>query len=120
MQSPAHQFEIRDGVLCKLDTTGAVVRTHRPVGTRIVQLLPLGDRIVVREDYYQFPRGTSNVYCLDAELQRVWAAELPAETDVYANPVVQREAQLSCASWDGSTCTIDPATGRITHEEFTK
>jgi outer membrane protein assembly factor BamB len=103
-------------VLCKLDASGAVIGSRRPVGTSIVQLLPLGQRVLVREDYYQFPRGSSNVYCLDADFQQIWSAELPDQSDVY----VRIDSGPSCSSWNGFYCTIDPDTGRIIKKEFTK
>ena len=120
MQATTPKFAIIDDVLCVLDATGTVSDRHRPVGTRIVQLLPLGECLIIREDYYQFPRGISNLYCLDTALRPMWSAELPAQSDTYAGPVIQTEAGLICASWEGLSCTIDPGTGRITHRQFTK
>lgn len=114
------RFEIRDDVLCALDAAESVIHRHRPVGTHIVQLLPLGERLIVLEDYYRFPQGTSNLYCLDATLSPVWSAELPGHADTYTNPVIPTEAGLKCTSWEGFSCTVDPDTGRITHRVLTK
>jgi hypothetical protein len=116
MKSIAQRFEIRDGVLCKIDASGILVRSHHPIGTRVVQWLPVGERILVREDYDQFPRGVSNVYCLDTEFRRIWSAQLPSEDDVY----VQINPGPSCNSWGCFYCTIDPHTGCIIEKEFTK
>jgi hypothetical protein len=53
-------------------------------------------------------------------LNVVWSAELPAETDTYANSVIDEGATLSCSSWEGVTATIDPETGQIIRKVFTK
>ena len=100
--------------------TGAITRRRAAVGTQIVQLLPVGENVVVREDYYEFPRGASNVYCVNAQLETIWEAELPHPTDAYANPVVEDASALRCASWDGFTCDIDPQSGRLLKQSFTK
>ena len=120
MQATTTKFEIKDNMLCALDATGSIAHRRRPVGTRIVQLLPLGERLIVREDYYQFPPGISNLYCLDKNLGPMWSAELPARSDIYAGTVIPTDAGLVCASWEGFSCTIDPGTGHITHRQLTK
>ena len=118
---PEHKFEILDGSLCKIEAvTGGVVARHLPVGTSIVQVLANGCNIVVREDYYQFPRGQSNVYCMTEDFELVWSAELPYANDVYANPVTITPEGLHCASWDCMSCTLSPETGRILKKVFTK
>ena len=121
MQSE-YRFELQDGCLCKVDTsTGQGIARHKPIGTSIVQMLTIGSNIVVREDYYEFPRGRSNVYCLTESFDLVWSAELPWQTDVYANPVILApEGFLSCASWDGMSCRLSIETGLILKKVFTK
>jgi hypothetical protein len=121
LQNP-YRFELVDGRLCKVDpTTGQTIARHDPIGTSIVQALRIDSGIVVREDYYQFPRGQSNVYLLTENFVLVWSAELPWQRDVYANDVFPTmEGLLSCASWDGMSCTIHPETGHILKKVFTK
>ena len=121
MQSE-YRFELQDGGLCKVGTaTGQTIARHEPIGTSIVQALPIGSRVVVREDYYEFPRGQSNVYCLTEDFDLAWTAELPWQNDIYANPVIPtQDGFLSCASWDGMSCTLHPETGRIIKKVFTK
>jgi hypothetical protein len=117
----ANEFEIREGCLLKLHPESAEpIAIHEPFATKVVQCAPIGDRVVVREDYYCFPRGQSNVYCLDENFRLIWKAELPSSTDVYANPVLVTDAGLVCASWEGDTCTLDGETGRIRSRVFTK
>jgi outer membrane protein assembly factor BamB len=121
MRTTGHKLEIRDAVLCKIDAlTGSTVATHHPIGTSVVQCLAIGSNVIVREDHFQFPRGVSNVYCLDWSFQKLWDAELPSETDVYANPIAEVGSNLVCASWDGDTCTLSQTTGKILKKVFTK
>ena len=95
-------FELRDGVLCIVDISGEVTHRHDPIGTRIVQMLPMGRNVVIREDYYRFPHGHSNVYCLDSELRPVWFAEILTPRDLYANQVTETNSCLVCCSWEGA------------------
>jgi hypothetical protein len=77
--SSTPHFELIDGVLLRWYASAwQTVARHTATGARIVQMLPLGDRVVVREDYRQFPKERSNLNCLNAELRRVWTAELPS------------------------------------------
>lgn len=116
-----YKFEIVEGHLCKTDVaSGDVVARFEPIGTSIVQVLPLGENLVVREDYYNFPPDKSNVYCLSPYFEFIWSAELPRQRDAYANQVVALEDWLYCASWDGMSCTLDPKNGRIVKMVFTK
>ena len=117
----AFRFEVRDNAFCKVDVaSGKMISCREPLGTKIVQVLVKGDGIILREDYYQFPAGRSNVYCLDQDLALKWAAELPMPTDVYANPVIDRGETLECGSWQGFTCQLDPGSGKIVGSLFTK
>ena len=121
MPDSTPHFELTEGVLLKRHAvSGQVLATHKATGTRIVQILRVGERVVVREDYYQFPKERSNLYCLDAELQPIWVAELPSHTDAYANAVTDTPDGLVCATWEGVTCTLDVETGRIRSKAFTK
>lgn len=116
----SQMFELRDGVLCVINRNGEVTRRHNPIGTRIVQILPLGGNVIVREDYYRFPHGRSNVYCLDSEVRPVWSAETLAPSDLYANQIAETNGCLVCFLWEGARCNIDASTGRILHNEFAK
>lgn len=115
------RFEIVDGEILKIEvTSGEVIARLKPRGTSIVQILPLNDLLVIREDYYEFPFEQSNVYCIDQSFQPVWDAELPSKRDAYANPVMASDGWLYCASWDCMSCTLDPKSGRIVKKLFTK
>ncbi len=112
-------LQIRDGVLKIHDAGDVVTARVSPRSTTIVQALQVGSRIVVREDYYQFVGGT-NVYCVDRFGRLVWDAELSMPDDTYANPVFLDSGLLSCGSWNGITCAIDPKSGKIVSSELTK
>jgi hypothetical protein len=121
MSAPKFEVTPSGGVRAIDVLTGRVLAERAAVGTSVVQLLPLGaGRVVVRENYFRFPRGESNVYCLDAALREVWRAELPAPSDVYANPVAADGGLLRVASWECWSCELEPASGRIVRKEFTK
>lgn len=119
---PTPIFEITpDGGVRALDgETGTVLATRPASGTTVVQLLPLGSGVVVRENYYHYPRATSNLYYLDATLREVWRAERPAASDVYANPVSLQDGRLNCSTWECWDCEIDPTSGRLIRKLFTK
>ena len=119
--SGAYRYQLQAGVLLQLDrASDAIIRVHKPLGTKIVQVEPRTSGIIVREDYYRFPPGDSNVYLLDYAFRLIWRAELPKPTDSYANPVEDHGDYLQCASWECFSCRICPDTGRIISKQFTK
>jgi len=94
---------------------------HRPVGTKVVQVLELApDRWLVREDYFRFPRGRSNLYCVGRSLAIVWAADLPSSDDSYCNDAEIRDGKLFAWTWNCFRCELDAATGHIVSKQFTK
>ena len=116
-----YRFELKDGAVDKIDVlTCAVVSRHSPVGTKVVQVLAKGNCLIIREDYYQFPQGSSNIYCLNQDLELLWEADLPSPTDVYANALIDRGNTLECGSWEGSDCVLDPETGKMIRNVFGK
>jgi hypothetical protein len=119
--SGAYRYQLQAGVLLQLHRASeAIAGVHKPLGTKIVQVEPLASAIVVREDYYKFPRGQSNLYLIDYVFQILWRAELPMPDDVFANPVLAYGDYFECASWNGITCRICRTTGRILSTVFTK
>ena len=118
---PTGEIEIVDGHLVRLDPASReAITTHEPLATQVVQYVPMADRVIVREAYYRFPRGESNVYCLDSDLRLLWKAELPRTSDVYSGPIILTRGVLACSSWEGYTCILDPATGRIRSRSLTR
>lgn len=116
-----YRFELQDDVVCKLmESTGSVIARHTALCTRVVQLMPVARWLIVLEDYYRFPLGQSNMYCIDHDLHMVWVAELPSADDTYVNQIFERGDVLQCGSWNGYMCELDPASGRIQRKVFTK
>jgi hypothetical protein len=113
-------YELREQVLCAVNSNGAIIHRHNAIGTQIVQLLPFADKVVVLENYDDFPRHLSNLYCLDSTLRSVWSAELPSATDGYIGPLDEFDGKITCSSWECWRCMIDPVTGRILDRVFTK
>lgn len=117
---PIFEIERGGGIQALHPRTRRVLKTREATGTTVVQLLPHGEGVVVREDYVRHPDGVSNVYYLDAHLREQWRAELPSASDVYANPVEVRDGMLRVASWNCYTCDLDPASGRLISSVFTR
>lgn len=119
---PTPTFEITtDGGVRALDPeTGAVLATRAATGTTIVQLLPLSSGVVVREDYYHYPRTTSNLYYLDAALRERWRAERPSASDAFSGDVSEHDGLLRCFTWQCWACELDPASGRLLRKVWTK
>lgn len=56
----------------------------------------------------------SNVYAIDENLNVVWVAELPHESDVYANVLMPTDGGFVTSTWNGIKCLIDAKSGKIT------
>jgi hypothetical protein len=105
---------IIDGALCRMNRKGRAVTRHEPIGTAVVQFLATSEsRLIVREHAFGFLQGFSNLYCLDSTLRLIWFAELPSETDLYAEAVAEEAGTLVCTSAAGVACRLDPANGKI-------
>jgi hypothetical protein len=89
---------------------------HRPV----VEALATEEGLLVREDYYQHPKGVSNVYLLADDSKIRWEAQLPSPDDAFANPIRLEEGAFVCSTWGGFSCKISLRTGEIISSEFTK
>lgn len=113
------RYVLADGVLKKVaQLDGSVVAVLRPKQTSIVQIEPIEEGIVIREDYYKFEG--SNVYLVDYSFRELWIAQLPADSDAFANPVSRVQGGLSCGSWKSWQCLLSTKTGQIISKEFTK
>jgi hypothetical protein len=110
----SNSLAIIDGALCRMNRKGRAVTRHEPIGTAVVQFLATSEgRLIVRELAFGFLQGFSNLYCLDCTLRLIWFAEVPSETDLYAEAVTEEAGTLVCTSAAGVACRLDPATGRI-------
>lgn len=109
------EIEIRDDGLWNGE------RRRPPIGTKVVQVLKFAaDRWLVREDYFRFPSGLSNLYCVDDNLGTVWSAALPSSDDSYCNDAEVVEGKLFAWTWNCYCCEIEAKSGRIVTKQFTK
>jgi len=105
---------IIEGALCRLNRKGRAVRRHRPLGTAVVEFAQAtDDSILVREWGYGFLPGLANLYCLDAELNLRWLAELPAPGEFFETLGSITDLRLSATTQSGLTCQIDLNNGRV-------
>jgi outer membrane protein assembly factor BamB len=94
---------------------------RRPVGTKVVQVLNLTvDRWLIREDYFRFPPGVSNLYCVDESLETVWSAALPSSDDSYCNDAQVVDGKLLAWTWNCYCCELEASSGQIVAKQFTK
>ncbi len=105
--------------------------------TEIVERKTVGDIEIIREKYYQYTKGKSNIYAKNIEGEIIWYAELPIPEDIYSN-AIQWDKEISqnrnnsnnflsaskcsfvASSWNCYTVSIDYKNGKIIHVEFTK
>lgn len=91
---------------------------YNPRQTKIVEVHDCGRIAVVREDYYQF-KG-SNVYAIDENFNIVWEAQLPHQSDTFANELVRDDCGFVTSTWNGIKVLIEQSSGKITKLGITK
>lgn len=113
------RYELSGGVLRKvLKIDEGIVAVLRPRQTAIVQVEPIENGIVVREDYNGF-KG-SNVYLVDYDLREQWTAQLPAELDSYSGQVIRAADAIECTTWNGWKCRLSAGKGELIGKGFVK
>lgn len=93
-------------------------KMHPPMQTKIVEAHVYNSLVVIREDYVGFIG--SNVYALDQDLNKVWDAELPHPSDIFANVLTPIAGGFVTSTWNGIQCNLDGKTGKITKLGITK
>jgi hypothetical protein len=89
--------------------------------TEIKQIIEKESYKIIREDYYKFPVGISNIYSLHLHERIEWFAELPSKDDAYTNMTETEDSNiLNCSSWGGFDCLISIKSGKIIEKKFTK
>lgn len=96
------------------------MKSLTPKHTNIKEAIDVNGGILVREDYFGYPKGESNIYLLIEGNKIEWFAELPMENDAYVNPIVLGKESFKCGSWNGFTCTVSLIDGKIINRLFTK
>ena len=104
-------YALIEGVLCKLNRKGSVVRRHSPMGLAVEEFLVHEDRILVRESADGVLLGMTNLYCLDTDLRLIWLADTPGGDDVYAGPLELSGTVLACPTRSGRRLTLSLDTG---------
>ena len=90
------------------------------IHTEIEEIVETDSLQIIRENYFKFPEGESNIYAKNVEDKIVWFAELPIDGDVYSNPMEFNDGKLKASSWKGFTVLIDIKNGKIIKSNFTK
>ncbi len=90
------------------------------IHTDIVQKIYWENKIIIREDYYKYPKSQSNIYALDYKGNVLWFAELPMNNDCYANSMSIENRKLKTCSWNGFSVLLDLNNGKIIKKEFIK
>jgi len=88
---------------------------------RVLETRQFEDKLLVIYDWMKFPFASSirNLYAYDAEGGRLWVAE--ARRLGYFYTGFAGDGRLvKAATWDCFCCTLDPETGKIIEEVFTK
>lgn len=85
-----------------------------PIHTKIEKTIQTSYGTVVMEHYSGFPRGESNIYCVDAGGKPVWFAEKPDPYTLFSRLRFNEDGwTLSTYTINGHACDLDPETGRI-------
>lgn len=104
-------YALIEGMLCRLNRKGSVVRRHLPMGLAVEEFLVHEDRIFVRESAEGVLLGMTNLYCLDTDLRMIWLAEAPGGDDAYAGPLELDGAALTSPTRSGRRLTLSLETG---------
>ena len=92
----------------------------KPLHTKIEEIQNLKDGYLIRESYFEYPKGKSNIYKVSLSKKIDWYAELPFEDDVYSNPIILKENHFICASWKGVDSHISLKDGSIIESKLTR
>lgn len=102
-----------EGNLCRLNRTGAVVATHAPLATAVLEFRPGPMRLYVREHPFGLLPGVPNLYCLGGDFRLLWVADWPLADDPCGRIVDDLGDALIAESTRGVVVRLDPATGRL-------
>jgi hypothetical protein len=111
--------------------------TTESIHTKIVDRKTVGVIEIIRENYYNYPKGRSNIYARNNKGRIVWYADLPLTEDIYSNPIQwdkginkSRTTQddfltvsndsFVVSSCNGYTVSIDYKRGKIIYSKLTK
>ncbi|GAB4446162.1 MAG: hypothetical protein OHK0041_04650 [Anaerolineales bacterium] len=86
----------------------------QPLHTKIEKTIQTSYGTVVMEHYSGFPRGESNIYCVDPGGKILWFAEKPDPYTLYSRLRFNEDGwTLSTYTINGHACDLDMETGKI-------
>lgn len=113
-----------NSVVCASPETGKVIWQIATGNTPVDKIMASKDTlsIIVYNGYFGFEasQGKGNIVKLGQDGQIVWRAELPSETDIYANPPYYEKGALYSNSWECFRCEISEKDGILVSKQFTK
>ena len=93
----------------------------QPHHTKIDKSLQSTYGIIILEDHSGFPRGESNLYCMNADGKIVWTAEKPDPYTLYSRVRFNDDGQtIATYTINGHACDLDPETGKILNDTSIK
>ena len=92
----------------------------KPLHTEITEKFNFEEITIIREEYFNYPNGKSNIYAKNVKGKIIWFAELPMIEDCYSNPMKIMGGYLRVSSWKGFDVQIDLENGKILENNFTK
>lgn len=113
MTSSTPALAVIDGSLCRLARNGAIVATHAPLATAVLEFRQGPLQLYVREHPYGLLPGVPNLYCLGADFRLQWLAEWPYADDPCARIIEDRGETLAAESTHGVVVELNTTTGRV-------
>ncbi len=93
----------------------------KPLHTEIKKQENTDIGIAVLENYYEYPKGKSNLYLLNSEGSIIWFGKLPTERDTFVDFTYDLVRNVIIAStWEGMSCEIELISGKTVKEKFVK
>ena len=85
-----------------------------PLHTQIQKTIQTMVGTIVLEDPNHFPRGKSNLYCLDQKGELVWVAEKPEPAGLYNRVMLNTDGNtISTYTITGEACELDLMNGTL-------
>ena len=113
MTTSTPAIAVIDGNLCRLSRHGAIVATHGPLSTAILEFRVGPMRVYVREHPLGLLPGLPNVYCLDGDFRLQWLAAWPFIDDPCARLIDDTEQALIVETASGLVVHLDIANGAV-------
>ena len=86
----------------------------QPTHTKIEKSIQTLYGMVVLESTDGFPRGESNLYCVNADGKIAWKAEKPDPYTLYSRVKLNEDgSSLSTYTLSGHACDLELGTGKI-------